>query len=149
MKTITLSKSEFLKKDSLEGLYNECKVWLSGIELCIVELKFTKSIFDQYFSDIATIHKLGELDLIEKELSNSFIKLNNAHTKIRTQEKQVFEIIENEFSHDEQAFRDQHEKLKETIESTQNEIKGIKKKVFSFTEETMRKKKKKEKRFIR
>lgn len=148
MKTIALSKSEFLKKDSLEELYNECKAWLSRIDLCLDDLKITQNIFDQYFSDMTTVHKLGELNLIKKGLTDLLNKLNNIQGTISKQERQVFEIIENEFSHDEQAFRDQHEKLKGTVETLEKEMKEIKKSVFNFTEEVMKKKKKKEKIFI-
>lgn len=148
MTTKTLTKSEFLKKESLEQLYDECKIWLSEIELCIVDLKFIQDIFDEYYSDMTTVHKLGELNFLKKELNALSVKLNNMQKKLMGQEKQVFEIIENAFSHDEQAFRDEHENLQGTVQLLQIEMKELKKKVFLYSEEVMKKKKKREKIFI-
>ncbi len=148
METKILSKSEFLKKESLEELYNECKLWLSEIALCSVDLKFTEGIFDEYFSDMTTEHKLSELKLLKKELNDLSIKLTKMQNKIIGQEKQVFELLENAFAHDEQVFRDEHENLQGTIHLLLSEMKELKKRIFLYSEEVMKKKKKHEKIFI-
>lgn len=148
METSTLEKSEFLLKDNLEDMYDQCKQWLSETEFWSDELKFLNDLFTQYFSDMTTAHKLGELDSIKKTLALSSTKVKEIHQKISKQEEQVFELIENAFSHDEQAFRDSHDVLGKELDTLHSEIRELKKKIFSFAEEVLKKKKSKEKKYL-
>lgn len=143
-----LEKSEYLLKEDLEDFYDRCKQWLSETEFWSDELRFLQNLFSQYFSDMTTAHKLGELDAITKNLGLSSTKVKDIHEKIFKQEEQVFELIENAFSHDEQAFRDSHEVLKKELETLHSEIRELKKKIYSYAEEVMKKKRSKEKKYL-
>lgn len=143
MEPLISSKSDYLFQPALGDLHQISVKWLSEMKFWDIELDFFKNLLDKYFLSIATSREMDNLEQLQKKIIHTKVEvLDRIFQEVMDHEKKLSELVENEFSHDEQEYRDVHKDYEEQIISFKKEFQLLKKEVFGFVEGIIKQKKK-------
>lgn len=134
MELRTRPKSDYLHKASFEDLYILTEHWKSDIEFYRDESRFLRILVDKYFIWLIKDGNIEKVQLLSNKLSKIIEQKKGLYNKLNLHLKHLEELIDNPFSHDENVFRDDHEKLENELTEFIRNFKAIKKEVFSMTE---------------
>lgn len=143
MEPLISSKSEYLLQPDLYHLHRESVKWLSEIDFWNIELNFFRNVLDKIFLNIETPKEMDNLIRLQKKIIHAKIEvLDKIFQDIADHEGKLSELLENEFSHDEQQYRNAHQDYENQINSFLRDFQFLKKEVFEFVEGIIRQKKK-------
>lgn len=130
-------KSDYMHEASNESLFALTEHWQSDMAFYTDEIAFLQGLFDKYF---VLMSKEDKIDLVQAE-ANELIKLNETCNSLKQRMEKhlehLEELEENAFSHDEQAFRDEHAKLEDEFSAFVKRYREVKRNVFTISEEAM------------
>ena len=139
MKLRVRPKSDYLHKASFDELHAVTLEWVSEINLLNDELRFFQHLIDKYIVKMVEEEQINHVQsIVDQILHYSDNDLKEISDKIKLHESHLLNLIEDSFSHDETAFRKEHDQLEDEISTFMENFKAFKKDIFSVIEDVLK-----------
>lgn len=129
--------SDFLKRTAWEELYVLTQHWKSDLDFYKDEMQFLNNLINKYFIWMTKDENIDKVRLMVVNLSKLEKQRILLATDIKKHLSHIAGIMESAFTHNEQAFRDEHAALEEKMVLLIKDIRKVKKEVFAITEHIM------------
>ncbi|MGE0561716.1 MAG: hypothetical protein AB7O47_07865 [Flavobacteriales bacterium] len=129
--------NNFIQSASWEELHVLTDKWKSDLEFYNFELSFLHKLIDKYYIWLSDEELINEVEQSASKVFTADKLRNTLSFSILKHLRHIEEIMENEFSHDAQAFRNEHEELENKFSSFCKNFQLLKKEVFMLTEQVL------------
>ncbi len=137
METRIRPKSDYMQAAGWQQLHVLSEKWLSELSFYRDEIRFLKDVVNKYFIWLVADEKMDTLT----HLSQRLIKIEEVNQYLlETTNKHMghlVDLIENSFSHDEQAFREEHSTLEDRIAGFEQDFMVLKSDIFTITKKVI------------
>lgn len=130
-------KSDYLQTASWENIYVLSEHWQSDLYFFRDEIRFLDTLFSKYFIWMTKEENISKIQNLVTQLEGLKKKNEELSNQLNTQFSHITLLMENAFSHDDQKFRDEHEKLEENITKFFKDFRALKKEVFEIMEHVL------------
>ena len=127
-------KSDYLHTASWEQLYALGEFWQKDLEFYQDEMRFYHDLIDKYFMWLMEDPNIEKVQTLIRQLRKMHEKGIELTDQVNKHQAQIEQLMENAFSHDDQKFREDHSHLEDEITEFVEELRTLKKEVFSITE---------------
>ncbi|MCB0397656.1 MAG: hypothetical protein KDD36_13460 [Flavobacteriales bacterium] len=138
METLVIRpKSDFMQVAAWDSLYALTEHWKSDMDFFKDEINFLDILLGKYFIWLTRDDNVHDVQPLLKEVDDMRALCKGLASRVDLHLLRLSHLIENAFSHDEQAFRDEHEKLENDLASFTGAFRNLKQKVFGITKKVM------------
>ncbi|MDX1446705.1 hypothetical protein [Lishizhenia sp.] len=130
-------KSDYLQKASWVNLYVLTKYWESDIAFYKDEIRFLYGLIDKYFIWMTDEEHVEEVGKLSRELNRLGTVFKALTTQMKEHRAKMSLLLENEYSHEEEVFRAEHEVLEDEFKKATIDFRTLKRRVFEVTEKVM------------
>ncbi|HEY8401513.1 MAG TPA: hypothetical protein VIK89_09640 [Cytophagaceae bacterium] len=134
MEKLTSPKTTYLLQAGVEVLHYETREWQRNIEFWQDEMLFLNRVADQFSGKITRgVHNIKNFR--EKLFHYRTVVLPQLFRECGEHEKLLAKYIETENTSDKEAYRQKHLELSRNIQSTEEELRRLKKDLYLYLEE--------------
>ena len=130
-------KANYFEEADWEELYVLGEHWKSDLEFYNDELTFLNHLIGKYFVWLIKDDHIQQVEKTSAKLSKLQQRRTDISQLINKHLAHIEGFIENPFTHNEQDFRKEHQKLEDNIVSFVKDFKTLKKEIFSITEKVL------------
>jgi hypothetical protein len=132
MELLTSAKTTYLLEAGLDILHEQSNDWLNEIAFYREEIAFYYTIIIKKTHASVPVHSEDVLNMIEKQLDTlSGGTLDKLEGEVQMHERALYMFLQNKVG-TEREYRDAHKKLAHDFDGFENNIKGVKRDIFSL-----------------
>lgn len=130
--------AKLIEISSLEELHLATKEWLSELNFMADEVKFLRDLIDHYFAKLISSERIEHTKEIVVGIARfRDMQLGKVQEMLLQHERNLANIADNDVPLEEEAYREEHERLWKEMSQLHKAYKAIKKDVFQFTEKAI------------
>ncbi|MBD3638815.1 MAG: hypothetical protein HUJ25_15790 [Crocinitomicaceae bacterium] len=136
-------KSDYMLQADTEALYVLTEHWNTDIDFYKDELKFLEDVIEEHFLWIIQSGKMPLVQVLKEQIGEAKTEVRKLDEQIKKHLMHLEELMENAFTHDEQKFREEHEKLEEKFGAFVKFFRELKTNLYSTVKDGIDKEKRK------